>query len=178
MPRPPGPGRLAAVQKREPERAPLPEASRGPFGAPRDLRAAPEVATAAVDPRRAAASRLVEHSGEAVSRGRLADAAELLERAVALDPAFSGSYVQLARLHLVRGDHELALAFLDKAEELAAGDTASLSEIASLRGMAFEGLGRLDAARHAYERALELAPENPRARDGMRRAREAARARE
>jgi tetratricopeptide (TPR) repeat protein len=120
----------------------------------------------ASEPTRAAAGGLVQQADVALSEGRLADAQDLLERAVAVDPRFAGSYVHLARLHLAQGEEQLALAFLDKAEALT-GDRGSAGEIATLRGAALEGLGDRDAARRAYERALSLTPHDGRARAGL-----------
>jgi len=121
------------------------------------------------DAKRAAARRIVELARAAFEDGRPEDTADLLERAVALDGSFSESYVLLAHLHMTEGSPELALAFLDRAEQLAARDRVSLAEVESSRGVVFEELGRWQAARNAYRRALRLAPENARARRGLAR---------
>lgn len=167
--RPADPGRLAVVRPPLPDRPGRPPSIHEPVDERTGLPRTPDAATSTVSPRRAAATRLVEDSGTAVSVGLFAQAAELLERAVAVDPSFPRSYVQLARLHLAQGNHALALAFLDKAAELTPGDKRALGEIAGLRGAAFEGLGQAEAARHAYERALDLVPDDPRARAGITR---------
>jgi Flp pilus assembly protein TadD len=120
-------------------------------------------------PKRAAASDLVERANAAFLDGREVAAATLVERAVGLDPTFSASYLLLARMHLERGDEELALTFLERAEQLAAGDPRVLADVESLRGVAFERLGRHGAAVAAYERALGFAPDNTRARGGLAR---------
>ncbi len=159
-------GRVATV-RRPPERSPAEQVRTRGAHTPTTPRSAP-APDAAFDPTRAAAGGLVEQAGVALSEGRIADAADLLERAVAVDPRFPGSYVQLARLHVEQGEPQLALAFLDKAEELT-GDTATAAEIAMLRGAALEGLGDRDAARRAYERALSLTPDDGRARAGLTR---------
>lgn len=155
-------GRLATV-RRPPERPPAQTDARGTQTLPRSTSAP----VASVDPTRAAAGGLVERATVALSEGRVADAADLLERAVAVDPSFPGTYMHLARLHLEQGEQQLALAFLDKAELLAAEDAESAAEIATLRGVVLEQLGRRDAARRAYERALSLTPHDERARAGL-----------
>lgn len=121
------------------------------------------------DAKRAAARRIVERARAAFRDGRHGDTADLLERAVAIDGGFAESYMLLAFLHLKKGSHDVALAFLDKAQQLAAVQRESLAEIESLRGTVLEELGRREAARHAYERALALSPENVRARAGLAR---------
>lgn len=120
-------------------------------------------------PKRAAASELVERADSAFLEGRDVAAATLVERAVGLDPTFPASYLLLARMHLERGDEELALTFLERAEQLAAQDPGVLADVESLRGVAFEEQGRRAAAVAAYERALRLAPDNARARGGLAR---------
>jgi tetratricopeptide (TPR) repeat protein len=150
-------GRLAAVRERNdrpPRRAVVPEGPSAP--APGE----------AADPRRAAAGGLLDRANLARSEGRPADAAELLERAVVVDPTFPATYVQLARLHIDEGEPRLALGFLDKAEALAARDRDALAEIAALRGATLEELGDRDGARAAYRRALSLVPGHGRARAG------------
>ena len=104
-----------------------------------------------------------------LSAGRPGDAADALERAVAVDPSFAGAWIGLARLHLAEGDHDTALAFCERAAMLAAGDGTTLAEVATLQGRALEAAGRYVAARDAYVRALVLAPDYPAARDGLDR---------
>jgi Tfp pilus assembly protein PilF len=157
----PAPRRIAVVRTPEQGRVPDP-----------GQRTGQEIPGAAgQDAKRAAASRLVERAQVAVAEGRLAPGVDLLERAVAVDPTWAEIYVQLAQVYLAEGDHELAVAFLDKAEQLSAGDAESLGEIVSLRGEIFEAVGWGENARQAYERALSLAPNNGRARAGLRRLR-------
>jgi tetratricopeptide (TPR) repeat protein len=158
----PGPRRIAVVRTPEQGRVIGPGQ---PVG-----QETPEAA-AGQDAKRAAASRLVERAQVALAEGRLAPGVDLLERAVAVDPTWAEAYLQLAQVHLAEGDYELAVAFLDKAEQLSAGDVKSLGEIVSLRGEVFEALGRGKNARQAYEQALSLAPNNTRARAGLRRLR-------
>lgn len=86
-----------------------------------------------------------------------------------MDPSFPESYVRLARLHLEHEEAGRALALLDKAETLAAGDGKPAAEIATLRGVALEQLGDRAAARRAYERAVSLVPSDQRARAGLAR---------
>jgi Flp pilus assembly protein TadD len=67
----------------------------------------------------------------------------------------------------VQGHYAQSLGFLEKAEELAVGDPGLLGETASMRGLALEALGRPEAARNAYERALALVPGDAQARAGL-----------
>jgi Flp pilus assembly protein TadD len=111
--------------------------------------------------------RLVEGADAALGRGTVTDAAEMLERAIVVDPTCPRAWVSLARLHLVQGHYAQSLGFLEKAEELAVGDPGLLGETASMRGLALEALGRPEAARNAYERALALVPGDAQARAGL-----------
>jgi tetratricopeptide (TPR) repeat protein len=131
--------------------------------------APPESAPATVDPQRLAAKRLADRGRAELGAGRLAEAGELLERAVAVDPTCTEGYYHLARLHVERGEYGLALAFLDKAEQVGTDDAAALGEIIGLRGTVLEALGRTEDARAAYERALRVAPGDVRARVGLGR---------
>jgi Tfp pilus assembly protein PilF len=119
--------------------------------------------------KRAAAADLVRRARTAFAHGDDERTADLLERAVVVDPNFAETYVMLARLYIRQGDGTLALAFLDKAAQVAPADPGPLAEIESLRGVAFEELGQPDAARQAYERALIHSPDNERARLGLAR---------
>ena len=113
--------RLSAVR-----RGPAaPQGQAGAHGTQTARRRTPPYGVAPSGPSRAAAATLVERASAAIDEGRLVDAADLLERAVAVDPSFSGSHVHLARLHLEQNEPHLALALLDKAETLAAADPES-----------------------------------------------------
>lgn len=157
-------GRIAVA--RVPERTEPPGGRPGPALQPQPVVPADEVAE---PPKRAAASELVERANSAFLDGRDIAAATLVERAVGLDPTFPASYLLLARMHLERGDEELALTFLERAEQLAGQNPRVLADVESLRGVAFEELGRPGAAVAAYERALRFAPDNARARGGLAR---------
>lgn len=153
-----------------------PGPARGRLAAVRPAAPAPTPAPVGIEPlpaeaggKRRAAVRLVEHADAALTAGRVAEAADLLERAVAVDPRFAATYVGLARVHLAEGDHQTALAFCERAELLATGDVRVQADVAALRGQTLEAAGRYDLARQAYERALALAPGHPGARDGLTR---------
>lgn len=84
--------------------------------------------------------------------GRFAEAREPLERAAKFLPREAAAQVNLAGCLSVLGDHAAALAALDRASRLKPADAA----IAHNRGRAFEALGRLDEAEHAYNEALSI----------------------
>ncbi len=71
------------------------------------------------------------------------------------DPgANARAHVQLARVHILRGEHDLALAEADRAIALNPSDTF----IAEIRGGALLWLGRFDEAIKLMESALRLDP--------------------
>jgi Flp pilus assembly protein TadD len=84
--------------------------------------------------------------------GRFAEAREPLERAAKFLPKEVAAQVNLAGCLSVLGEHAAALAALDRAQRLKPGDAA----IAHNKGRAFEALGRLDEAEHAYNEALSI----------------------
>ncbi len=84
--------------------------------------------------------------------GRFAEAREPLERAAKFLPKEAAAQVNLAGCLSVLGEHTAALAALDRAQRLKPGDAA----IAHNKGRAFEALGRLDEAEHAYNEALSI----------------------
>jgi putative PEP-CTERM system TPR-repeat lipoprotein len=87
--------------------------------------------------------------------GRPAEAREALEAALAADAAAEDAAVMLGMMHLERRRHREAL---DLAEALAAAVPDSpLAQ--NLAGGALFGLGRTDAARERFRRALALRPE-------------------
>jgi len=84
--------------------------------------------------------------------GRFAEAREPLERAAKFLPREVAAQVNLAGCLSVLGEHTAALAALDRAQRLKPGDAA----IAHNKGRAFEALGRIDEAEHAYGDALSI----------------------
>jgi len=84
--------------------------------------------------------------------GRFAEAREPLERAAKFMPKEVGPQVNFAGCLSVLGEHEAALAALDRAQRLRPDDAA----IHHNRGRALEALDRLEQAERAYDAALAI----------------------
>ena len=87
--------------------------------------------------------------------GRLADAENLYNRVLGLEPNHFGSLHLLGVICDQRGDHEEAVRRIDLALKQKPNDAPALNN----RGLALEKLGRLQAALASYNRALELRPD-------------------
>ncbi|KAG8464315.1 hypothetical protein KFE25_003378 [Diacronema lutheri] len=89
--------------------------------------------------------------------GRLAEAERAFSRAITLAPGDGSAHVNLANL-LIDGQRELARAveLLSASVELLPRNAPALNSLA----VALKGLGRLDEARGAYERAIALRPDS------------------
>jgi len=105
--------------------------------------------------------------------GRREEAVAAYDRAKALDPADPATLLNLGTtLSNAFGEHEAALAAFDRAAAL----DALSPGVQSNRGVVLDRLGRLEEARDAYRRALELGPAHGNAdpsRRGVLSAREA-----
>jgi Flp pilus assembly protein TadD len=86
--------------------------------------------------------------------GRSATARPLLERAVSLSPASARAWEMLGLVTMSNGDLNGALPALGKACELAEGD----DEACYFLARNLHALGRYEAARDAFEKALRTAP--------------------
>src|SRR5882757_3759383 len=84
--------------------------------------------------------------------GLFAEAREPLERAAKFLPKDVAAQVNAAGCLMVLGEHEAALAFLDRATRMQSGNAA----IAHNRGRALEALGRTEEAEAAYSEALSI----------------------
>ena len=81
-----------------------------------------------------------------------------LEQAIAVDPEFADAYGQLAFGHWGLRNREIAGEYAQKAIEL----DPTLSQAYSVLGLTYEHFYvRQDEARAAYERAVELSPNDP-----------------
>lgn len=87
-----------------------------------------------------------------VARGRHADAAQVLERGLAV-AVIPGAHELLARVWIDVGRAEESLALVDVLEAVPAGRVRDLIELKRIRVLALERTGRIDEAR---KRALEL----------------------
>ena len=86
--------------------------------------------------------------------GDLSRAAEMADRAIALDPKLSQGYVARATIALARKDYAGAERLLRDSLALAPNDALALNRL----GDAMINAGRLDTALEYYQRALQLDP--------------------
>jgi tetratricopeptide (TPR) repeat protein/O-antigen ligase len=86
--------------------------------------------------------------------GDVARAEAVLEHSLALNDAFSGTYVEQGRLRLAQGDLHGALVLFQRALSLNEGSAEALRGL----GLAYAGLGRAPEAARAYEYLLALTP--------------------
>lgn len=89
--------------------------------------------------RRAASDRFVRRGRDALASGRAEEAAELLERAVRVDPSNGRAYLALAEVRLAQGKEQAARGLLERAaallDEADAGVAARLDSVrATLEG--------------------------------------------
>jgi hypothetical protein len=91
---------------------------------------------AAGDAARLAHLRMVRQARDLIATGDNDRAADLLERAIALDDGWGFGYLYLGFVHLTIGDREQAGVFLDHAAALLPPDPALQAEVAQLRQQA------------------------------------------
>jgi TolA-binding protein len=93
-----------------------------------------------------------------------------LGRGLSIDPGDPYIYFYLGRAYLAKRDYAEALTFWQRAAiGFVANNPQWLGETYSFEGAASEGLGNLDQARHDYQRALAVAPDNQMAQLGLAR---------
>ncbi len=85
---------------------------------------------------------------------RHAEAADLLARSIALSPRHALTHLNLAKVHVVLGDDDAAVASFREANRLKPGLVESYFEL----GNALHRLGRVSEARDAFQSALALYP--------------------
>ena len=88
---------------------------------------------------------------------RFEEAATSSQQALILDPSSRDGQMELARVHIARGQAFYAIAPLEQARAAHPNDW----EVASLLGVALDQVSRFDEARAAWAQALALSPENP-----------------
>ena len=88
---------------------------------------------------------------------------ELFQQAIAIDPNYAEAYAEVAHSIYLQTYHasrtyieagKLANEYLDKAEQL----NPKLSRIYSVKGLIFTTVGKIDLAKSAFNKALELSP--------------------
>jgi len=99
----------------------------------------------------------------AIQEERYADARALLERALALEPNWSGTHLRLAMVQLMEGRPRDALREVGLERRLS-GESAQLDLLA---GRAWRELGDPGRARAAFRRAIQRDPANAEARDSL-----------
>ncbi len=124
---------------------------------------------AEASPRLVASFRSAADGREALEKGDLAGAEDLLEKALGLDPANPFSYLYLADVRMRRGDLRQSLVFLDKAEIYFRGHPYWLGEVYARKGLCWEKLGSPAEARRAFRRSLGYDPSNRVSREGLDR---------
>jgi tetratricopeptide (TPR) repeat protein len=121
-------------------------------------------------PHVAAATRLADQARLRMAEGDGDGAIELLERAVAVDPANPYAYYFLAELHFSHDAYDQAIHFAERAALLSARASRGwLSRSYGLQGQILEAAGAFTDARAAYGHALQADPGNPIAQAGMAR---------
>lgn len=114
-----------------------------------------------LSPQDVVALRFVEEGKGLLEQEQFDQAREQFEKAISIAPLQPYSYYFLGRVTFARGEHNQALAFLQKAELLfSSNDQAWRGETACLKGAIYEDLGENSQARAAYQQCLEFVPQN------------------
>jgi len=111
-------------------------------------------------PQRVASFRIASQGRKAIQEGRLQDAEDALEKALALDMRNPFCYYYLAEIREKEGKIKQALILLDQAIILFQGNRFWLSEAYARKGACWEGLPDHEKARQAYQKALKYNPWN------------------
>ncbi len=90
-----------------------------------------------------------------IEAGKLDEAIDELEAAIALNPNHAGAYVQLGNAHYNLGQFEAAVAALQAAAKLDAGN----ADIHRNLGTAYGKMSQWEEAAAAYQKAIELKPD-------------------
>lgn len=102
-------------------------------------------------------------AGAYVGEGELAQAQELVDRSLELDPKYGDTYLKRGLIRERKGDAQGAIRDFQKAMSLA----GEYAPIWAKVGTAYLQLGLVDQAAESYRRALELDPANARACLGL-----------
>jgi len=96
-------------------------------------------------------------------KGRYERAITHLQRALELRPLSGIVHYDLGYCHLKLGEYERAIFYLKKANQV----TKPIADTYYLLGQSYEGLNQTEAARDAYQKALELKPDMEAAREAI-----------
>jgi len=99
-------------------------------------------------------------------KGHMAEALQVLEKGLKLDPKSTKIRVELARIHLVQKNYEKAVHFLEEA----ARQTPADAQVQTRLGEAYLGAKRVDEAEAIFRRILQASPDDQEARIQMGRA--------
>ncbi len=102
---------------------------------------------------------------ELSKKGHLAEAVQVLEKGLKLDPRSYRLRSELARIHLAQRNFEKAIQFLEEAVQFSPSDARVLSGL----GEAYLGARRLGEAEAIFKRLLELDPQDEDGRVQMAR---------
>ncbi len=102
------------------------------------------------------AAELVVRGGGLHAQGKLHDALQLFEEAIASNPGHADAFAGRGDVLTDLGNYDLSIASYDRAIELAPGR----AEFHDYRGIAFARMGQLEDALESLDRALALDPEN------------------
>ena len=128
-------------------------------------------------PRRIASVRMAERGRRLLRSGNYGGALTELEKSLSTDGSNPYSHYYIAVAHHRLGNFRASLDFLEAAEPVLGHDLPWRVQTLVLRGDNLRALGRFDAARAAYRRALSMDPANPSAHRGMLWARQRSKAR-
>jgi len=98
-------------------------------------------------------------------KGHLAEALQVLEKGLKIDPKSHRLRLELARIHLVQKNYEKAVLHLEEAVKAAPGDTQVLGRL----GEAYLGARRIEEAEAIFKKLLQLDPEDVESRIQMAR---------
>jgi tetratricopeptide (TPR) repeat protein len=97
---------------------------------------------------------------ELYRKGHLAEALQVLEKGLKIDPRSTRLRGELARIHVVQRNHEKAAHYLEEAVQQQPNDTQLLARL----GEAYLGGKKLEEAEAIFRRLLELDPANQESR--------------
>src|SRR5262245_42788429 len=98
-------------------------------------------------------------------KGHLAEALQVLEKGLKLDPRGNRLRTELGRVHLIQKNYDKASQFLEEAVQQAPSDAALLGRL----GESYLGAKRIEEAEAIFKRLLELNPEDEESRAQMGR---------